>query len=162
MTNEVSESVEARLTAIEDEIAIIRLIASYGPLVDTGFTEPAAKLFREDGVYDIDLGRIDGAQAFSEMLSGDLHQKCVSNGIAHAMGLPWVRLAGERATAINVTQIYLREGDGFKAWRIAQNVWKLEKSPSGWAVVHRTNRLIGGGEEAVELLRSSLNEDNEL
>jgi len=148
----------ARLAAVEDELAIIRLIASYGPLVDSGWAEPPAELFAEDGVYDVDGGQLRGPAEIAAMLRGDMHQSCVAGGIAHAMGLPWVRIDGDKAVATNTTQIFLREADQYKPWRIAQNVWHLGRERDGdpWQVRRRFNRLVGSDGEAVRILREAI------
>ena len=45
---------EARLQMFEDERVIQRIVASYGPLVDTGAADDVAALWSADGVYDVD------------------------------------------------------------------------------------------------------------
>lgn len=141
-----------RLQKVEDELAIIRLIASYGPLVDCGSVEDAPGLFTDFAAYDVDGGAMLGAQAIASMLAGDLHQSCLRSGIAHAMGLPWVQLDVDAAIATNTTQVFLRDGETFRPWRVAQNVWRLERSGGRWRVTGRTNRLIGDNGEAIRIL----------
>jgi hypothetical protein len=46
--------IERRLPQIEDERAIERLIASYGPLVDAGEAQATAQLWATDGSYDVE------------------------------------------------------------------------------------------------------------
>ena len=152
------EDLSKRLALLEDELAIIRLIASYGPLVDSGSSTAAPALFADGGVYDVDVGQLDGPQAIQRMLEGDLHRQCLSGGIAHAMGLPWVRIDGDRAVATNTTQIFLREDETYRPWRIAQNVWRLARQDGEWKVSHRTNRLIGPDGKAMRSLREVLDD----
>ena len=45
---------EKRLKHIEDERAVERLIASYGPLVDAGEADATAELWALDGSYDVE------------------------------------------------------------------------------------------------------------
>lgn len=149
-------ALEARMAAAEDELAIIRLIAGYGPMVDCGLPGPATALFVADGVYDIDLGRMDGARAFHDMLAEPTSQARVAQGIAHVMGLPMVTLDGDRATAVNPTFVFMREGEGYGIWRVAQNVWELAKIGGVWKIVHRTNRLVDDGGEARALLERAV------
>lgn len=149
-------ALEARMRKVEDELAVIRLVASYGPMVDSGLPEPAARLFAEGGVYDVDLGKLDSPQAFSAMLAGPEHQGVVAQGIAHVMGLPQVMVDGDRARAVNPTFLFLREGDGYKVWRVAQNVWNLARIDGAWKIVHRTNRAVGNGDAARALLESAV------
>ena len=49
MSEERLDRLEARVQALEDELAIIRLVASYGPLVDAGEADAVAALWAEDG-----------------------------------------------------------------------------------------------------------------
>lgn len=149
------DSIEQRLQAVEDELAIIRLVASYGPMVDTGLTHLAPHLFAEEGFYDVSFGRLEGRAAITAMLSGEEHQSVVRQGIAHVMGLPYVEIAGDSATAVNPTHLYLRDGDGYRIFRVAQNVWKFARTAEGWNIVERYNRLIGADDEARSLLESA-------
>ena len=73
------------------------------------------------------------------------------------MGLPWVRVTGDSAIAVNSTQLYLRDGEGYSIFRVAQNEWKLARTSEGWKVTERTNRLIGPDGDAVGLLRQAIN-----
>lgn len=150
------DALEKRLGIAEDELAIIRLVASYGPLVDSGSPDLAPDLLAEDGVYDVSYGRMTGPAAFSALLKDPEHLNAVKSGIAHVMGLPWVRVDGDRAVAINCTQIYLRKDGEYAIFRIAQNVWKLERRPQGWKIIERTNRLIGEGDDARALLEAAI------
>jgi hypothetical protein len=149
-------ALERRLEAAEDELAIIRLVASYGPLVDCGDTQLAPALFTAEGVYDVSYGRMVGHGPFSAMLQGKEHQQFLKDGIAHVMGLPWVRVTGDLAIAINATQLYRRDGDGYSIFRVAQNEWKLARTPEGWKITERTNRLIGPDGAAVSLLKQAV------
>jgi hypothetical protein len=153
------DALEARTKAAEDELAIIRLVASYGPLVDCGSLELAPALFGDDGIYDLSYGRTKGADEFSQLLRGPDHQGILAQGIAHVMGLPWVRVDGDEAVAINCTQLYLRDvdGDGYTIFRVAQNTWKLSRThDGGWTIRERLNRLIGDNGEARELLLATV------
>ncbi|HEY6868378.1 MAG TPA: nuclear transport factor 2 family protein [Novosphingobium sp.] len=149
-------ALEARTRAAEDELAIIRLVASYGPLVDTGRDDLAPALFTADGVYDVSHGRLAGPEAFAQLLRHQEHHDTLRQGIAHIMGLPWVRVEGDHAVATNCTTLFLREGDGYRTFRVAQNVWKLVRTPDGWKISERTNRLIGSDGEAPALLASAV------
>ena len=54
MTEQRLAELEARLRRIEDERAIERMIASYGPLVDAGEADAVAAMWAPDGVYDVE------------------------------------------------------------------------------------------------------------
>ncbi len=151
------ESLEVRLRAAEDELAIIRLIASYGPLVDSGDADLAPELFATNGVYDVDVAFMTGREAISDLLRGQGHRDCVETGAAHSMGLPWVRVDVDKAIAINVSQLLVCNSEGFEVFRVAQNLWKLERAQDGnWLVRERINRLIGEDSQARDLLLGAI------
>lgn len=148
---------ERRLTAAEDEVAIIRLIASYGPFVDSGNPDLAPTLFTAHGVFDVgSSGEKMHPDAFRKMLAADPYQSFVKNGIVHVIGLPFVRVNGDKATAINSTQVFQAADNGYVIYRISYNFWKLERTDGGWKVRERVNRPIGTEEDAVEKLNKWL------
>jgi SnoaL-like domain len=51
----------ARISATEDQSAIMRLMATYGPAVDCGENRTTAELWADSGVYDVgDVARAVG------------------------------------------------------------------------------------------------------
>ena len=72
------EALEARLRAVEDELALYRLMTSYGPAADSGDGVKASEIWTEDGVYDADgPGVMAGRGAIVAMLSQEGHQSMV-------------------------------------------------------------------------------------
>src|SRR4051794_8725662 len=69
MTPEL-ERLAARLQRVEDELAIRRLILSYGPAADAGETGRAGALWADDGEYDWDPSQpaLQGPDAVDRML----------------------------------------------------------------------------------------------
>src|SRR5262249_23692453 len=67
-------SLAARVRELEDRLAIYDLIASYGPIVDSGSDDAVAQVFREDSVYDSDPSPMEGRPAISAMVRSDGHQ----------------------------------------------------------------------------------------
>ena len=132
-----------------DVVAVMQVIAAYGPAVDCGDGDAAAALFTEDGWYDVAGRRYEGRSAIAAMVHGRAHQGLLAQGVAHVMGLPRVQVDGDRAVAVNHT-VVLRAGE---VWRTAANRWELVRTPAGWQVASRTNRLLDGSPEARDLLR---------
>lgn len=74
-------ALEARLGRVEDELAIMRLLASYGPLADAGLGPQAAALWTEDGAYDPGgVTRAEGRAALIGIYHGAPHQAFVRQG----------------------------------------------------------------------------------
>ena len=94
-------ALEARLQAAEDELAIMRLLASYGPLVDSGQSEAAAAMWIAGGTYDYSGGAVahapDGLIAAYE---GPEHQGLITDGCSHLTAAPRITLMGDHAEAL--------------------------------------------------------------
>ncbi|RIJ71315.1 nuclear transport factor 2 family protein [Nakamurella silvestris] len=148
------EAVEARLRVAEDQLALSRIIASYGPAVDSGSAGTTADLWTEDGVYDTFPVVLHGRTDLSEMVTGELHQSLIQAGAAHLMGPPRIDLDGDRAVVTHYSQLVLRDeaGDGYRVWRTGVNRWEFLRTEQGWKATHRVNRQLDGSAEARELL----------
>jgi len=157
MTNveETLAELTAEVGRLRDHVAISQVIASYGPLVDTSDrierSTVLAELWTEDGIYDIGgvgskVGRAEIADGFVES-----HFGMVSTGVAHIMGLPFIEVDGDGATALCYSQVMVPEGERWFAWRVAANLWELERTPTGWKVARRVNRLVRDDGEAYGL-----------
>ena len=159
MTDETSqrlERLEARVQQLEDELAIYRLLASYGPAADSA-SEPAMQaLWTVDGVYDVDgLAAFRGREAIGGMLQTTTHRTYVETGSAHVISLPRVALHGNTAVATSYSQVCKKDGDHWRVDRAAANRWELVREAGGWRVKTRINRLLNGSTPARELLGSA-------
>lgn len=159
------EDVETRLGALEaevrrlkDHLAIHQIVARYGPLVDSTGTDEArlrkaGEFFGETGIYDLsDTDKFTGAE-FAATLSGPPHQDYVRAGSTHVMSMPYVLVAGDRATALGYSHVFQNAHDGtFRVVRASVNYWEFERRDGAWQVVRRTNRLADGTEAPRQLL----------
>lgn len=149
----VADAFEARLQALEDREAIRNLIASYGPLADSGDAEGVALLWTEDGVYAVDgFPEARGHAAIAALITGPVHQALIARGCAHVLGAPVIDLDGDRATALCHSVVLAKTNDGWEAIRVAANRWELARTPEGWRVTRRDNALLDGREAARALL----------
>jgi ketosteroid isomerase-like protein len=149
---EVVTALEARVARLEDQVAIHRLINSWGPAVDTGQAEAAASLFSEDAVLRSDMSHLVGPAAIEEMVHSDGQQALIRQGSAHIPAFPLVDIDGDRARAIGYSRVYLHTDSGYEVWRVSANYWEFSRTANGWRVSSRTNHVIDGGSEAQELL----------
>jgi hypothetical protein len=151
-TDRITE-LEARLRHLEDERDITQLIAAYGPLVDAGAAEEVADLWTDDGVYDIDEVYLAGHDQLAGMVRSRAHRAWIEGGCAHFVGPPHVTVSGDEATAVGYTLMIVNR-DGFTLRRATANHWTLHRTPSGWSVTNRTNRVLDGRQESPDLLAS--------
>jgi len=147
-------ALEARLRAVEDELALYRLMTSYGPAADSGDGTKASELWTEDGVYDADgPGVMDGRGAIVAMLSDEGHQSMVP-GCAHLNHPVVIQLDGDRATAVGYSQVWRTDDGAHRVFRLAANKWEFARTDAGWRVVRRTNRRLDT-QAAREILHSA-------
>jgi len=156
---EAVRALEERVRELEDTLAISRLVATYGPAVDSGADDVAADLWTEAGVYDLGHRSMDGAAAVAEMVRGDGHQQLIHNGAAHMLGPALVHVDGDRAVATCYSNVFRYVDGGFETWRTAANRWDLERTAEGWRATRRTTRLLDGNDESRELLRRAVTPD---
>lgn len=150
-------ALERRVQALEDELAVHRVIVRYGFAVDAGDAEATGALFTEDTRFDVDRRRImEGRDGVEAMVRGERHQSYLPN-CAHAIGPAVVTIRGDRATATGYTRIYLRSGDEIRLFRLAFNRWELERRDGHWQIARRVSRMVGD-EEAQDVLRKGLAE----
>jgi len=136
------EALEARLRVVEDELALYRLMTSYGPAADSGDGVKASEIWTEDGVYDADgPGVMPGRGAIVDMLSDDGHQSMVP-GCAHLNQPVIIDIDGDRATAVGYSQVWRTDDGTHRVFRLAANRWEFARTSEGWRVVRRTNRRL--------------------
>ena len=86
MDEERLARLEERVGRLEDELAITRLVASYGPLVDAGESEAVAGLWSEDGTYDVEGWSMTSQADIRAMVESDGHQGLIRGGCSHFLG----------------------------------------------------------------------------
>lgn len=154
---EMVAALTARVAELEDREAITRLVASYGPAVDSGSVPAAGSLWVEDAVYDAGIVRFEGRAEIERMVGNEPHQGFIESGAAHIVSLPFVEVTGDTATATCYQQVIFRDAqaDGYRIWRTSANFWEFTRTPEGWRVTRRHNRPLDGTAEARDLLGRS-------
>ncbi|MET0364424.1 MAG: nuclear transport factor 2 family protein [Sphingobium sp.] len=152
---------ETRLRAAEDHLAILNLLNSYGPLVDSGSSEPAAELWVPGGGYNFSGGlsggtRLEAPAELVAMYETDGHKGLVSTGVSHFTGTPRISISGDSAEAVGYSFVILKEGERWFIWRGAINHWTLERTVGGWRIRERLNRTLDGSEESHATMRRVL------
>lgn len=152
------EMLEERLNRVEDELAITRLIASYGPFVDGGDADAVAGMWTEDGVYDVDEGHMAGRSQLAAMVRSRAHQGWIAGGCAHFLGPAHVTLHGDTAVAVCHSLMVVNNGGefgqdaAFGVRRATAHHFELVRTGEGWRVARRTSRVLDGRPEAPALL----------
>ena len=154
MTDDRIAALERRVQALEDQLAISQLIATYGPAVDSESAEAVGELWSADGVYDPGgVSPYVGRAAVGNLVYGERHQGYLEAGCAHVLSAPRVSVEGGVAVAVNHSRVYLKDGPHWRLERVSANRWELERIDGTWQVIRRTNRLLDGTPQARQLLR---------
>ena len=164
------DTLEGRLRAVEDKLAIFHLIASHPPAADTGSDGYYRDAFVPDGVIDLGGGKAaNGNDAIAAVVKTPEHQAAIAGGLCHFAGLPRVELDGDSAVAISYLQVLTPDREakpvelsghglssGYRIHRLGANRWDLKRTKDGWKVTRRAYRMLDGSEGACELLRQAL------
>jgi ketosteroid isomerase-like protein len=149
-------ALEERVRLLEDQLAIHRIVNSWGPAVDTGDSRAAAELWADEGVLESDLSHLVGPEAVAAMVESEGQQSLIRQGCAHVQAFPLVTIDGDVATATGYSRVYRYLDGAHEIWRVSANRWEFRRTESGWRVTRRVNHVIDGGPEAQELLNRGL------
>ncbi|MGV0834605.1 nuclear transport factor 2 family protein [Mycolicibacterium thermoresistibile] len=152
MSEDRLAALERRLQQIEDERAIERMIASYGPLVDAGDAEGAAQLWAVDGSYDVEGWPMRNRAEVAAMVRSEAHQGLIQGGCCHFLGPAVVTVDGDAAVAVCDSILLVHRDGRFGAARVGANHFELRRIDGRWQITRRTIRGLDGKAEARELL----------
>jgi len=151
------ESLERRLKTLEDERDIARLIASYGPLVDSGDPDAVAALWAVDGGYDTGDWKMSSRADVADMVRSKEHRGLIERGCCHFFGPPAVTVDGDDAVAICQSILLVsRTAGGYNVGRAGVHLIRLQRTETGWEIVSRTARQLDGSGQANELIAAGL------
>ena len=166
----MNDSLEDRVRAVEDKLAIFHLIASHPPAADTGTDRYYREAFVADGEMDLGGGKgARGNDTIGALVKTPEHEAAIAGGLCHFAGLPRVEIKGDSAVALSYLQIITPDRQaaprevsghgsttGFRIHRVGANRWELKRSKDGWKVVRRTLRPLDGTDDARALLRKAI------
>ncbi len=148
------KSVEDRLRAVEDRLAIAQLICGYGYAVDGCNAEAVGSFYAEDGVYAVaGSSTWEGREAVAGITASPGHLGLVTAGCAHISTNPYIVLDGDRAVATCHTMVASKREDGYYIARLSASRIQVSRKPDGgWQIDHRQNYLLDGAKEGPALL----------
>ena len=167
----VVQSIEDRLTAMEDRLAIYTLIASHPPSADTAFAEYTRSVYLDDGVFDRGptLEGARGVDAIAGFTLKPEHEDAIRGGLAHFVSLPLIDLRGDEAFVTSYLQIIQLDHEAaprvlpnhgashsYRIHRVVVNRWHLVKRNGEWWVQSRTLLPVDGSAAPRRLLSDGL------
>ncbi|TGD90329.1 nuclear transport factor 2 family protein [Mycolicibacterium sp. CH28] len=156
--SDILEGLERRLKLLEDERDIARLIASYGPLVDSGDADAVAALWAPDGSYDTGDWSMSSRDDVGAMVRSEEHQGLIARGCCHFFGPPAVTVEGDQAVAVCQSMLLVRrrESHGYQVARAGVHLVRLQRAGHGWEITSRTARQLDGSSHGAELIAAGL------
>lgn len=149
------ERLLTRMTAIEDRLEILNLLAGSAFSSDVASEAYWTKMFTDNAVMDRGNGRpLDrGRDEILKVVGGSDQREAIKFGMTHLAMLPHVTLLGDSAVATGSLLIVVPDtaashvklpgkgvSPGFSIYQLTFNRWKLIRTASGWKVTHRTVR----------------------
>ncbi|MFC4603972.1 nuclear transport factor 2 family protein [Rhodococcus kronopolitis] len=147
-----------RITKLEDRLAILELMASYGPAIDSGSVDAVTRVWAEDGIYDVDTGIMRGHAEIAAMVRSQAHQNWIMGGCGHILEPGYVTIDGDTAVATCKSQLIIKDQDapGFTVLRVTANRWEMKKIDGQWKCTVRTSRVLDGRDSAREILAAGV------
>jgi hypothetical protein len=153
-----NDSIERRLRALEDQIAIYQVVCGYGYAVDGCNYDAVRSLYAENGVYAVPGHAFVGRDEVAGITTQKGHVDLVSGGCAHVSTLPYVVIQGDRASATCHTMVMQHGDDGYFIGRLSASRLELSRKPEGgWQIDNRQNWLLEGNPAGPKML-ARLNE----
>jgi hypothetical protein len=150
------EALAARVQALEDELAISRLLIRCGFTVDTDDVEAMLALFAPEARITIDGSwTLEGHDDARQIVEGPTHRSYLPF-CAHNLGPFVIEVDRDTAVATGYSRVYLRTEHGFKVERVSANWWRLERREHGWTIVERDTAIVGAGDVTFDVVRRGL------
>lgn len=144
----------ARLTATEDRLEILNLLAGSAISSDVASDAYWTKMFTQDAVMDRgQRGQDKGRAEILKIVGGSDQKEAIKAGMTHLPLLPHITLNGDSAVATGYLLIVMPDtaashvklpgkgvSPGFSIYQLTVNKWQLVRTTEGWKVSHRTVR----------------------
>jgi SnoaL-like domain len=155
-----NEQLLARITAIEDRLEILNLLAGSAFSSDVASEAYWTKMFTEDAVFDQGQEQQDkGLEEILKIVSGSNQREAIKFGMTHLAMVPHIKLNGDSAVATGYLLIVMPDtaashvklpgkgvSPGFSIYQLTVNRWELVRTTTGWKVTRRTVRPITSNE----------------
>jgi hypothetical protein len=153
------DALESRLRILEDQEKIRRCLARYGFNADLGRSEEYLALWSEDGLYDLDNGRLQGLAPLREMITSPTgpHKSQIENRSMHAVGNLFIEVQGDVAFAEGYSVVWVRGAERHEPRTAGYNHWDFRRQGEGWLLTRRLRREVGGPEWGGETIQDYLN-----
>ena len=163
----------ARITATEDRLEILNLLAGSAFSSDVASEAYWKKIFTEDAVFDRGQGLQDKGQAeILKIVNNPSQNEAIKSGMTHLAMLPHITLNGDSAVATGYLLIVMPDtaashvklpgkgvSSGFSIYQLTVNRWQLVRTTDGWKVSQRTVRPLSSNDSR-DILKQAIEGSN--
>lgn len=165
-----SEQLLARITATEDRLEILNLLAGSAFSSDVASEPYWTNMFTKDASFDRGPRQEKGRDEILKIVNAPEQKEAIKAGMTHLAMLPHITLNGDNAVATGYLLIVVPDttashiklpgkgtSPGFSIYQLSVNQWKLSRTTDGWKVSNRTVRPISSADsraiiqQAIEL-----------
>jgi ketosteroid isomerase-like protein len=160
ISNSNTKDLLTRITAVEDRLEILNLLAGSAFSSDVASESYWAKMFTEDATFDRGAGRqYKGRDEILKIVNAPEQKEAIKGGMTHLAMLPHITLKGNTAVATGYLLIVIPDttashvklpgkgiSPGFTIYQLTVNQWKLLRTSDGWKVTNRTVRPLSSAD----------------
>ncbi len=145
---------EAQVDELRSQLEIREVLGLYGFTADLGHEESYARLWTEDGTYDLDDAKVEGRPGLYQVVADPdgLHKQRVENRSMHVPANVVVGIDGDTAWAEAYSLVIVRRDaanggrydEGYTVLTAGYNHFDFERIDGRWRIRRRIRRSVGG------------------
>jgi SnoaL-like domain len=164
----------ARLTATEDRLEILNLLAGSAFSSDVASESYWTKMFTKDATFDRGTKQDKGRDEILKIINAPDQKEAIKAGMTHLAMLPHIKLNGDSAVATGYLLIVMPDSaashvklagkgisPGFSIYQVTVNKYLLVRTADGWKVVQRVVRPISA-KDSRAILREGIEDGTRL
>jgi SnoaL-like domain len=149
----------ARVTATEDRLEILNLLAGSAISSDVASEAYWTKMFTNDATFDRGTKQDKGRDEILKIVNDPNQKEAIKAGMTHLPLLPHITLNGDSAVATGYLLIVMPDtaashvklpgkgvSPGFSIYQLTINRWELVRTHDGWKVSKRTVRPLSSSD----------------
>ena len=158
----------SRITATEDRLEILNLLAGSAFSSDVASEAYWKKMFTEDATFDRGTKQDRGRDEILKIINASEQKEAIKAGMTHLAMLPHIKLNGDSAIATGYLLIVLPDSaashvklagkgvsPGFSIYQVTVNKYMLLRTTDGWKVTQRIFRPISSADTR-DILREAI------
>jgi hypothetical protein len=162
----------SRITAAEDRLEILNLLAGSAFSSDVASEAYWTKMFTKDATFDRGTKQDRGRDEILKIINAPDQKEAINAGMTHLAMLPHIKLYGDSAVAIGYLLIVMPDSaashvklagkgvsSGFSIYQVTVNKYTLVRTTDGWKVSQRIVRPISSV-DAREIIRREIEDTN--